>query len=309
MRDDTRDLGDGNLDGPPEAIHSKRSSTTFVIVLIVVALLAAGVYLLSNRSSAPIIPVVAPTTPIPTPVSTPAPTATPAPDTDLLQPTAQPAPTAEPLPTLDNSDEPLRTTLLETQGLTSLVALLTPDDIIRKFVRAVFNLNQGKVVPQYRPLNGPTSAFKAQAIGRMAEIPSPENSNETIQTALFRNPPQNQQRYSVYVSLAEQLNLSAITQLYRLYYPLLQRAYEELGEGPAEFHTLVLGALRSFSATPHIEREPELILIRAQYQFLDPTLEALPNTQKLILRMGIENRESLQKTLTMLEKSLSSLTL
>jgi len=69
-----------------------------------------------------------------------------------------------------------------------------------------------------------------------------------------------------------------------------------------------LKALDILLTTPNPEQEPELILTSVQYQYLDPELEALPNAQKLVLRMGYDNRTQLLKKLSDLHKALQRLT-
>lgn len=304
---ENEDLGDLNLgDEDTDQPTVKSPLNRVTILAIVLCLLAAAgswfFFVLKNKPSTP--PVVSTPAPTPLPTRELAYTPTAAPSViEEQQPT--PAPTPTPLPTLTESDAPLTSALVGAQGLPELTSFLAPEEILRKFVRAVYNVSKGNVVPQYRPINGPNSIFKAQAIGRMALIPDPKNPGESLQTAIFKNPPKNQKRYTPYVTLLKKTDDRQIAQLYTTYYPLLQKAYEELGEGPQGFHSVMLTALDTLLATPNPQDEPELILTSVQYQYLDPQLEALSNAQKLLLRMGNDNRTTVLSRLSDLRKTLT----
>jgi len=309
MRDDNDNIENiGDLDLQDDEEHRPASGSSVktniltAVIVIALALIAAGAaFYYFNRQPA------APSTPLPTAIPTPLPTPTAEPTPGpAATPTSEPQPTVEPLPDLNQSDAYLSDTLVSTDGLTELDGLLTSDEIIRKFVRAVYNLSKGNVVPQYRPVRGPNTAYRAQAIGKLVTIADPKNPGETLQTAVFKNPLDNQQRYEQHVSLLHAVDPSLLAALYQRFYPLLQQAYGELGEGPEQFHSVILQALDSFLATPEYAGEPELKLTSVQYQYLDPQLEALPGTQKLMLRMGEANRRLTLKYLAALRTALAA---
>ncbi|WP_075187077.1 DUF3014 domain-containing protein [Teredinibacter haidensis] len=309
MRNDIEKLGDLNLEDTKETLvpAPAKVKPLLLALLIIALILGGGLYYFYGNTKPQ--PQTATASSPPQPVATPHPLPTPRPEADPLANPPEPVVTEKPLPHLDTSDEPVLTELKESPQLSQLAALLTPEDVLRKSVRAAYNLSKGAVVPQYRPLKGPDSAFRAQAIGRMAKVPAPTTKEGYVQTAVFKNPPQNQQRYDLYAQIATSLDTETLVSLYQLYYPLLQQAYDELGEGPDSFHSVVLTAVESFLATPATDSEPELILTSVQYQFLDPALESLPNTQKLLLRMGNENKRSIMEKLTELESALVRLDL
>ncbi|SMF56437.1 Protein of unknown function [Alteromonadaceae bacterium Bs31] len=310
MRDHegTNNLGDLELEDDSDdprrkASLEKRPPYGLIgLALLIIILAGAGAaYYFSQQHKPPLI--VAAPSPIPTPLPTPRP-----------QPSIAPAPpvetapeiTPEPLPELDNSDQYLSQQLIEENALPTLADLLAPEEIIRKFVRAVYNISKGNVVNQYRPVAGPDSAFKAQAIGRMVEIPNPKDPAVTINTAVFKNPLKNQGRYDSHIELLSKLDIGAMSALYQRFYPLMQQAHQELGEGPEQFHTAMLSAIDMLLATPQLEGEPELVLVSVQYQFLDPKLEALPNAQKMMLRLGQSNGEKMRAFFTELRAQLAS---
>jgi len=294
-----------------EPIATPQNHFPWVLVLILLMGIALGLAAYFYRD-AYLAPTIVAISPEPTAVPTPIPTMAPTPIATIIEePPSQPIAVVEQnnpaLPNLNESDAALKDQLLEKNGQRILAELLTPEEVIRKFVRATYNISKGNIVTQYRPVNGPDSGFKAQAIGKMAEVTNPKKADESLQTAVFKNPPKNQARYDVYRKIMQTFKTETLVELYELYYPLLQQAYGELGEGPEQFHTVMKNALAKVLATPSLEKEPELILISVQYQFLDPQLEALPNAQKALLRMGLHNREAilaeLEQLLTALQAS------
>lgn len=271
------------------------------VVFVILAAIGLGYFFFWHERPSPDIDEIPVATPAPTPVParpTPLPTAT---------PTPQPQATPEPLPDLDSSDAPLRDKLNE-RGLADMLAYLTPEEVVRKTVRAVYNLSKGNVVQQYRPVQGPESVFTASATGATATIENPKKKGEKTETAVYRLNSKNSERYALFINLLRGLDRDVVVDLYQLYYPLLQQAYGELGEGPEEFHTVVLQALDSFLAAPQPSDEPLLIRTSVHYQFLKPEYQALPATQKLMLRMGKQNRRVLHEELQSLRAALAQAT-
>jgi len=249
------------------------------------------------------------------PLLTPSPTATPSPTKEPEQITAAPldgqtnaVATPPPLPKLDDSDAALKSDLTALNVLGTLAVKLTPDEIIRKSVRAAYNLSKGNVVQQYRPIEGPAKQFHAAATGETTLIASSDEIGELMATPTYQLSAANFERYTPYVELVNQLEVDSVVRLYRSYYPLLQQAYQELGEGPSEFDQVVMEALDNFLATPEPKQEPILVRTSVLYKYLDPSLERLPNSQKLMLRLGAENRASIKLKLQELKSLLKQTT-
>ena len=77
------------------------------------------------------------------------------------EPTPQPVP--QPLPDLDQSDV-TALAALKALNVNGLVEMIIPQDILRKFVRAVDILEEGKVIREYRPVASPQGAFVARIL-------------------------------------------------------------------------------------------------------------------------------------------------
>ena len=194
----------------------------------------------------------------------------------------------EPLPPLDESDIPLQAAVealpLDAQVLQRLVG----EEMIRKFVRAVENMHQGKLVHKFRPLQQPAQAFYADKIGEQ-----------------YRMSFKAYHRYDAYAEALANLDKPALVALYRRYYPLLQQAYGELGTGGKSFHAALLGAIDHLLRAPVIESELLLTRPSVMYKFKDPALEKLSGPHKMMLRMGPENSRSVQRSLRELRQALA----
>ena len=275
-------------------------------VCLVAALLAYFLLSRDQNSNTEAVKSISQQVPIPTPVVMPIKVNKSSEVLAVITAEAQttPEPTPTPLPKLNDSDVVLRNEITSLNLLGALAGKLTPDEIIRKSVRAIYNLSKGNVVQQYRPLEGPAKQFNAVATGKSTPIASSEVIGEFIETPTYQMGAANFQRYQPYVELINRAPLDSAVQLYRAYYPLLQQAYEELGEGPSDFNQVVIDTLTNLLATPEPKQEPILIRTSVLYKYLDPALERLPNSQKLMLRLGTENRASVKLKLKELKSLL-----
>lgn len=270
---------------------SSKSITTMVVLVAMVAVAAGLVmflYLRSGEDSSQAQPATLTTLPPEEEVSVYEP---------ALPPVAYEAPeptvAVEPLPSLNDSDASLLAAL---QGLsTQTLKFAVPKEIIRKFVRAINALEEGKVVHEYRPIVSPAPAFVAESV-TAATATQPEQ---------FRLTAENFQRYDSYVTLLAMLDTDAVVALYQRFYPLLEEAYAEMGVKKGNFHSVFIGAIDNLLAAPLVEGDLALVRPKVFYQYADPELEKLPPSHKLMLRMGPENTRSLQASLKTLRVKLT----
>ncbi len=193
------------------------------------------------------------------------------------EPPLEAAAEAAPLPELNASDAGIR---LELAGLTGwqtkALDWLVSDQLLRRFVTLVTNLAIGKVDHK----SGPFLPIK----GRFAVS---SNMPLTMTT-------ESQVRYNLYVEAITALDPQQCAALYRRYYPLLNNAYQELGE-KNNFHALMLKALQQLENTPDLTQPPALVPAdKGMYKYAQPQLEALPAVQKQMLRSGWENVSKLK---------------
>ena len=91
--------------------------------------------------------------------------------------------------------------------------------------------------------------------------------------------------------------MDTVYDTYRRFYPLFQKAYEQLGYPDAYFNDRLVEVIDHLLEAP-VPAEP-ILLVRPNvlYVFADPELEALSSGQKLMLRMGPDNSANLKRFL------------
>lgn len=211
-----------------------------------------------------------------------------------------PEPSPEPLPDLNQSDSSVVAAL---QGLNvnGLLQLLISEEILRKFVRAVDSIEEGKLVTEYRPIVSPQGALAVDSFhvsvagGELGEVQDVEQ---------FRMSEKNYQRYDAYVNVLSLLNSDAVVAIYKHYYPLLNQAYQDMGLTKGNFHSVFIRAIDHLLAAPDASGDMNLLRPKVYYEFADPALEKLPATHKLMLRMGPAHEQQVKTTLRSLRAKL-----
>jgi hypothetical protein len=223
---------------------------------------------------------------------TPSP-APPPPHAVAPQPVAPPAPAiqhpipsgaeqgqAAPLPALDDSDPVVRDSLVGLLGKPAVAKFLVPHQIIRDVVVTVDNLPRKKVAAELRPLQ-----------------PTPGDTAVDTQGATTILSEQNYARYAPLMDAVRSVDPKALAAVYFRLYPLFQQAYESLGYPGKYFNDRLVQAIDSILATPDAQGPIVLVRPKVFYQFADPSLEALPAGQKLLIRMGPQNAAIIKEKL------------
>lgn len=271
--------------------YTRDKSRPVLLIIIAVALIAGAVYWLLQREKprqdatlpeTPVAEVTIPAEASVDPVDSEGEGAPPA--VTEAAPTAKPLPK---LPPLDRSDADVTSFLLEaSEG--SFQAWLIQEHLIRKFVRAMNALEEGKLVSQYRPFNDPETPFKASGMG------------ETWQIDV-----NNYERYTPYLATLEQVGPEQLARIYQHYYPLLEQAYEELGVKKGDFRQVTIRALTRIKKAPMPPQDSALSRPSVTYRFSAADLEQRSPVEKLLFRMGPENAQRLknlaEKLLTQLQ--------
>lgn len=279
----------------------KKAIPVFTIVILVGATCALGYFLWTQNAadSEPTIEafdiatperVIAPETPTPTP----SPVISAAPQ---VSPTAEAAPAPAPTaPRLDGSDAHIIENLSALNYGAEVASMLTPEEVARKFVRAVYGLSEGRVVREYRPVVSPKGQFLAKKVG---------HQTADSQQEVYRIERENDARYASYISMLSLINNEAFIKLYHFYLPTFEEAYQELGVGSGDFHSTLIRAIDVLLDAPVVNEAILLTQPSVMYKFSDPELERLPAAHKLMLRMGTENSEALKLELKKLKAGLS----
>lgn len=271
----------------------RQNSSTAMIVIVVLVLIAVAAAFFFLRDDAP---VASPQVTVPTAVTPQEMAATSsAPAAPIVEyEPPQPVIEVEPLPLLNESDTGILAALQQLRG-EGLVQLLVPQEVLRKFVLAVNNVAEGKVIHEYRPVISPPPPFIAETYSVMVEGTSVDQE---------RVAPANFQRYESYVTTLALIDTDAAVAVYRRFYPLLEEAFRELGLKKPNFHSVLIAAIDNVLAAPDARGDLLLVQPKVFYQYADPALEAMPQTHKLMLRMGPENARSVKASLRQLRARL-----
>ncbi|ABV34941.1 conserved hypothetical protein [Shewanella sediminis HAW-EB3] len=274
---------------------SAGANTIAIVALAVVVLISGGAYyyfsdtaeLQPQERAAVEIPDVLPEEPLVTIADIPEPEIE-AVVEPVIEVVETPQPEIEPLPTLEESDSFVHDkTVVMADGM-AIEPMLVEKDLVRHFVVFVDNLAQGELARKVSPLKGPERVFTVSEI-----------TNKT-----YLNP-DSYHRYDLYADFVANLNEVQLADTYKELTPLLSEAFEELGYGDMSFNERMLEAIDIMLAAPIIEQPIELDGVSVNYQFVDPQLEALPNAQKLLVRMGPENSKKVKAALRRLKKHLA----
>ena len=272
------------------ANEQNKSITTTVVLVLVAAVVVAAIVFFYWRPAKEEDKNVS----LPPPLVQTEPEQAPEPEpTRPVYEAPEPEPQEEPLPELGNSDQ----SVLDAFGKLAADApsLIVPEESIRKFVRAVNAVEEGKVVHEYRPLVSPAPPFQVERDGTVEEQ----------QVQQYTLSEENYRRYDKYVATFAAIETDELAALYKRFYPLLEEAYREMGLKKGNFHTVMLGAIDNLLAAPVVEQDILLVRPKVFYQYADPALEKLPASHKLLLRMGPDNTRRLQESLKNLRAKLA----
>jgi hypothetical protein len=194
----------------------------------------------------------------------------------------------EPLPPLDRSDSAIEHALRGLWSGSTFERMLQLDGFVRRVVATIDNLTAKKVAMRLMPLKAAPGKF----------LTSGKDGSLVIS-------PDNAARYGAYVRLAETVDVPKLAALYFRFYPLFQRAYEELGYPKRYFNDRVVGVIDHLLAAPEAKGPIMLVRPKVMYQFADPDLEALSAGQKIMLRIGNDNELRIKRKLRELRAELT----
>lgn len=216
------------------------------------------------------------------PIADPAAVATPAPPPPPQTPEVQHplAPEAgsddQPAVALADSDGVIAGQLRALFGASVVEQWLNPESIARHLVATVDNLPRNTPLEKVRPVHAPAGPF---GVERTVIDKSTGAERIVLSDA-------NYARYDAAVAVLQKVDTTQLVAFYRHFYPLLQRAYEDLGYPDHYFNDRVVAAIDDMLKTPEVGGPITLVQPKVLYQFEDPALEQRSAGQKLLLRMG-----------------------
>ena len=183
-------------------------------------------------------------------------------------------------------------------GSKAAKTFLRTDDFARRFVATVDNLGRSHAPASMWPVNATEGRFTIETRG-----------DETFIAA------DNGMRYSAFVLFVESLPVSRTVDLYARMYPVLQRAYEEIGYPGRSFNARLIEVIDLLLETPDVPYPVGVRLTEVRgpipstrpwvrYEFADPALEDLSAGQKVLLRAGSVNARRLKARLAQMRKEL-----
>lgn len=286
---------DDRLDGTP-----RRRTRPVLFVLLTLAVLgglgwAVRSLLLATDSALPPVPVQIPGTRAeaerPPTVTTPA-TSTPTTGPVATVATESAAPAAiealePPLPELAASDEEVRASLQDVLPA-AMQPTLGADEILRRVSVMAASFARGKVLRDKLAIPGARGSFVTEQRG------------ERIYLGVA-----NFSRYDTLVDTVAALDVEALARWFRRYEPLLQQAWGELGDGEGDVRGAILQGLDVLIAAPDLQGDIELVQPSVFFRYADPAIEALPDSQKLMIRIGPGNREVVRRKAERLRDALA----
>ena len=188
--------------------------------------------------------------------------------------------------------------LTDLLGRKAVLSFLELDDFPRRFVATVDNLARSHAPPMLWPINPTPDRFMVE-----------ERAGGPIISA------DNSLRYTPLVLLAEAVDAGNAVDLYIRMYPLLQRAYEQLGYPKRYFNDRLIEVIGQLLATPDADEPIKVQLTEVKgsvasvrpwvrYEFADPALESLSAGQKILLRVGSVNERRLKAKLAVIRQEL-----
>lgn len=183
---------------------------------------------------------------------------------------AEPAP----LPPTRQTDGLLR------ELLGDFAALAQMSDLVRRFVSGVNQIADGQTPrAQLEPLT-PKDRFRVRE----------REGEQVIDEQSYR-------RYDAAADLLGSLDATRAAEVFRQLEPVFDRTHQELGARDRTFRETLALALDHLAQTPIPDGPMRLRRHRGLYAYADPSLEALSDAQKQLLRMGPRNARIVQSSL------------
>jgi hypothetical protein len=198
------------------------------------------------------------------------------------------------LPALDESDHLIQAKLPELTWRNELLSLLITEDIIRRFVVFTDNFAQGLLAYEHSPLTQPKVKFSVDE-----DSVDAEGSKD-----VWKWNTENSKRFDLYVDLLRSVDSTTLVNMYFEVKPLIDEAYSELGYEEDFTYTLQDAVTRVLDMELP-KSSMALTRTSVMYKYQDPKLEALADSDKLLLRLGKENLLIIKSVLLEINEKLS----
>lgn len=183
------------------------------------------------------------------------------------------------LPALDDSDTWLQEKLTQMTWRKELLKLIIDEDMIRRFVVFTDNFAQGQLAYEHSPFVQPMVAFSAIETDKFSK----ENGR------VWQWNEKTTRRFSLYVDLLRSFDSENLVAWYMELKPLIDQAYAELGYEDSDFTETLQQAITRVLDMEIPKETLKVVRPSVMYKFKDPRIEALDDSDKLLLRLGKEN--------------------
>lgn len=199
-------------------------------------------------------------------------------------------PLPETLPLVQESDQSMQAAVESLLSGKAVYKLLHMENFIQRFVATIDNLPEKRLPRAHLPIKAPGGKFL------VAGTP------EALQTSK-----RNHKRYNSYLTLLESVNQDLAIKIYAHFYPLFQTAYEQLGYQNAYFNDRLVYVIDHLLETPNPPDPILLVQPLILYTYADPSLENRSSGQKILLRIGQNQRVRALKVLEIYRYKLTNL--
>jgi hypothetical protein len=271
---------------PSEPPPPRAKTGVLSLVVVAVAIVIAGVLAWRYFSPQPAQPAAPPVANAPAPA--PAEPAAGTPKYPIEAAAVPQPPATPPLPDVAGSDAVMQDTLASLFAGVALDRIFQTQEIVPRFVATIDNLPRQSVA---------LSKMSVKPVpGSLAVAPSDGQS-------LLRA--DNAERYAPYVRVLEQADPQKLVQAYVRYYPLFQKAYQDLGYPNGYFNDRLVEVIDHLLAAPDVPAPVALVQPKVLYEFADPALERLSAGQKMMIRMGQVNESRVKGKLREIRRALT----
>ena len=230
---------------------------------------------------------------------------------DDVETTTEVSESDEDLPPVPESDPTVAAWLNTALGQEMWTQLLRNENLVRRAVATVDNLDADQLPERANVFQTPDTGLVTEELADDSETGSGSDDAAADADGESAGPAvqlteRNAVRYQPWVDAMQQIQDEAALQAYVRYYPLFQKAYNDLGKDGAYFNDRLVAIIDHLLATPEVEFPIDLQPAENnRYIFADEELEALSVGQKALVRMGPAHAGVVKDRLSVLRDHLS----
>ncbi|MBB3168225.1 DUF3014 domain-containing protein [Simiduia aestuariiviva] len=168
----------------------------------------------------------------------------------------------------------------------TLIQWMVSEELLRKWVILIDQIADGTLSTKHLPIAYEMAPFAINGTKELAQI-SPENYS----------------RATPLVAAFTKIEPEILVAYYRLWQPLLEKAYGELGKG-GNFDDRVMQALRQLQSVPVAPLNADIQARPVMYKYVEPSLEKAPALHKWMWRLGPKNQSDIKSYLTQVKLAL-----